>query len=196
MRIFRYLAPTAAACAAAVVLAACGSGGDSGGQREVASLDTSSSSARSTSSGTSSTEQDSKRPRYTLDMTSEEWSALLFAWQGCLIDHGVPPARPKIEGYDNSVKKGADKEDFPKAYETCYSMKPIPPPELDPATNPHYMDSYSAMIDCMHEKGFMVKALPNGGGYNYPPGGTALGQEKQEEIHNTCRREAFSDDLK
>ncbi len=131
----------------------------------------------------------------TLQMTKDEQFALLHAWQRCLMDHGVPPARPGIpKSKNNSVASEADKSKYPQAYEACRSMKPIPAPELDADTNPQYMDSYSAMIECMNEKGLKVNPLPNGGGWNYA-GPNALSQEQEEKIHYSCRRKAFSDDL-
>ena len=128
-------------------------------------------------------------------MTKEEQFALLTAWQKCLMDHGVPPARPGIpKEKNNSVASYADRSKYPQAYNACHSMKPIPAPELDAETNPQYMDSYGAMIDCMHQKGFDVQPLPNGGGWNYG-GPNALSQEQEDKIYYSCRREAFSDDL-
>lgn len=139
------------------------------------------------SSPTSGADGDSGRPQLRLDTSKEEKTRLGNAWSACMHKNGVD--------YQSVVKDGirvADDTDpdFGEASRKCLSKSPLPPPELSPDTNPDYMDDYREQIACLHQHGLMVEPLPDGGGYNYPPGPLP---PNSRELQESCELEAFGD---
>lgn len=196
------LAAAVAAALSAVLLSACGGSGSSAdhnaGTSEVASIDSPTASGGHTggkggkggAGGGSSADASSKGVQLRLDMTEAEQNAVAQAYAHCLKDQGVPTYN-KGPAY-TFPKYGADK--YPAAYGACQSKKPIPAPELDPATNPHYMDEYRDNITCLNRKGLAVEALPDAGGWTYSAhtGRIAPGSPQEKQVTHDCQVEAFS----
>ncbi|MGH1554179.1 hypothetical protein ACRAWF_26245 [Streptomyces sp. L7] len=96
---------------------------------------------------------------------------------------GHKPGTDKIS-VDGDIKK------YPDAYKACTSKWPLQPPELDPAKNPHYMDDYRAYIRCLNDGGLKVKALPDGGGWNYD-GQPTMTDAQQHKLDRDCQLKAY-----
>lgn len=186
-RTSRRRSATLAAVAALTLLSACGGG--SGGNGKTAAKDTGVASIKtpksSGASASASAAAESDRPQIRLDTSYAETDRLWGVFWDCLRDQGVPG------GHKGSQFVPDGKEsDHPAAYRACLPKRPLTPPELDPATNPHYMDDYRTYIRCLNDGGLKVKALPNGGGWNYD-GQSSLTQAQQDELDHDCELKAY-----
>ncbi|MFJ8630830.1 hypothetical protein [Streptomyces sp. NPDC093568] len=187
---FRLLSSLCLGATALALLTACSqSDGTGPGVVSVpaATSDATSSSGAEASSPTTDAVGDSGRPQLRLDTSDEERVRLSNAWSACMHKNGVD--------YQSVVKDGIHvpdntDPDFAAAGRKCLSKAPLPPPELSPETNPRYLDDYREQIDCLHEHGLMVEALPDGGGYNYPAGPMP---PNSRDIEDRCVLEAFGE---
>ncbi len=110
---------------------------------EVASLSTPSGTATTTSA------PKEERPRERLDMTPEDYEALVAPWKQCMADLGLDP---KGRAQPGSGRPEPSKEEVDKALEACESKDPLPPWERD-ATNPEAADFANRVVQCLREKG-------------------------------------------
>ena len=119
----------------------------------------------------------------------------------CLKDHDVPIRKvgrltkgpggeamtnPEPDLLDNPVAYNVDPSTYPGADEACDALRPIPAPELDPKTNPDYMNDFRAQMDCMREKGLDVDPNADGSGYRLPEYNA-----RTEKISDECQNKAF-----
>jgi hypothetical protein len=186
------------------VLAGCAS--DSGGAqtsgpaRDVPSVATPAASAvPSATGGEGGAPPPGRRPQATLDTRDEEMFRWWQAFFQCLADNGVPMGqKPASDGKPGTVlapdNNTMDRKRYSAQFAKCAQLEPLQPPELDPRTNPKYLDSYRVMINCLNSRGMKVSPLPNGGGWNYD-GPQALSAEQQSKVQFECQKEAFSGDL-
>jgi hypothetical protein len=181
------------------VLAGCtgdtGGAQTSGPARDVPSI---AGAAPATTGSAGSTPQ-GRRPQATLDTRDEEMFRWWQAFFQCLADNGVPMGqKPASDGKPGTVlapdNNTMDRKRYSAQFAKCAQLEPLQPPELDPRTNPKYLDSYRAMINCLNSRGMKVSPLPNGGGWNYD-GPQVLSAEQQSKVQFECQKEAFSGDL-
>jgi hypothetical protein len=164
----------------------------------VASLST----AGSTSVSTTATAIHDGRPQLRLDSSEEEVD---LAWQGyyrCLQDHGHKMLNGRTDTHagpaGNETVTSPDMEDDSpvsvQAREECENKLPQQPPELDPATNPHYLDDYHEYMTCLTGGGLKVHPIePFGTGWTYDDGVTqTLSEDAQQKLEHDCQVEAFS----
>ncbi|WP_259471722.1 hypothetical protein [Streptomyces shenzhenensis] len=197
----------AAACTmtALLLVTGCSTGSDSsdksGGQDDdVASVsDPGGGNKKKPSGGADSA---SGAPQVRLDTTETEKLEMFQPYLSCLKDNGVPIQRAgggtnaagKIAGDPSQYwYPGVDVSKYPAAEKKCGGKRPLPPPELDPRTNPDYLDQFRAQIECLNREGLKVDGLPDGSGWNYR-GESSLSAAEQGRIENKCRMEAFGGD--
>lgn len=87
------------------------------------------------------------RPRYRLDMTTAERTAMLVPYEKCMSQHGVPVIRIR---QGNAPLPSRDTVD--KANRACEHLVPLPPWEED-AKNPHAADFQLKVVACLRKKG-------------------------------------------
>ncbi|WP_405975118.1 hypothetical protein OG496_45935 [Streptomyces sp. NBC_00988] len=176
----------AGAAAALCLLAACGGGGggtasDDHGVASVAGPAAKGGSARPDA------DDDSGRPQLRLDTSQQERDRLTFVYFDCLRDHGVPgghkPGSSQWFPGGSATRNAA-------AYKACLVKKPLQPPELDPAKNPHYLDDFRTYIRCLNDGGLKVKGLADGSGWNYD-GASALTPAQQDRLDHDCELKAY-----
>src|SRR6185436_6417498 len=97
---------------------------------EVASLSTPAGTAAPTSAAKE------ERPRERLDMTPEDYEALVVPWKQCMADLGLDP---KGRAQPGSGRPEPSKDEVDRALKACESKDPLPPWERD-ATNPDAVD--------------------------------------------------------
>jgi hypothetical protein len=85
-----------------------------------------------------------------LDMTTVERQHIQQQYVGCLKTHGVADLR-KMYAHGPT---GQDKA----ALAACEDRKPITPPELDPATNPHFAEEQTVYQQCMDKAGITAES--------------------------------------
>ncbi|MCX4903713.1 hypothetical protein [Streptomyces sp. NBC_00878] len=177
------------------LLTACGGGTGGSGGGSGASDDDGVASIASPSTGTSpsgaspstGTDPDTGRPQLRLDTSDAETARLNQIFFRCLYEQGVPGGtKPGSTG----ISVNADIRKYPAAYKACKSKWPLQPPELDQAKNPHYMDDYREYIRCLNAGGLKVKALPDGGGWNYD-GESDLTEAQQHKLDRDCELKAY-----
>ncbi|ONI86917.1 hypothetical protein ALI144C_09675 [Actinosynnema sp. ALI-1.44] len=197
----RLLVPSLAITALTVLTVLAGCSGETGGAQvsgpaqDVASISTPAAPPATGGGGA----QAGRRPQATLDTTDEETARWWQTFLQCLVDNGVPISqKPASNGKPGTVlapdNNSMDRTKYAAQYAKCAQLEPLQPPELDPRTNPRYMDSYRAMINCFNQRGLKVTPLPNGGGWNYD-GPQTLSAEQQSKVQFECQKEAFSGDL-
>lgn len=167
--------------ALALTLAACG--GSGGAQSQVASLPgTAAASASSTTSAA-----DANRPQTRLDSTQQELKALDRVYYQCEKDHGH-----RMQGDGYAPDPGDHSATAAAADQACESKRPLPPPEMVQATNPHYLDDYREWISCINAHGVPVKATdPFGSGWTFS-GTVNVPEDAANKIEQDCQVEAFS----
>ncbi|MEV5531311.1 hypothetical protein [Streptomyces prunicolor] len=170
--------------AALSLLVACGDGDTAAKDKGVASLKSPSASAGSASASATS---ESGRPQLRLDTTDAERGRLYGIWTDCLHDHGVPAGH---KPGSTAWSLAGDIRKYPAATRACLSKRPIEPPELDPAKNPHYMDDFRKEIKCLNDGGLKVKGLADGSGWNYD-GVSGLTQAQEDTLRHKCELEAY-----
>lgn len=121
---------------------------------EVASLST-------PSSGPASSAVKEERPRERLDMTPEDYDAMLVPHQQCLAQRGLGPKGQPLPGQRLS------KQDIDAAVKACESKLPLPPWEKD-VTNPDAIDFANRVVQCLRGKGVRYAEVYN------PPGAEAV----------------------
>ncbi|MFE7977347.1 hypothetical protein [Streptomyces shenzhenensis] len=141
-------------------------------------------------------------PQVRLDTTETEKLEMFQPYLSCLKDNRVPIQRAgggtnaagKIAGDPSQYwYPSVDVSKYPAAEKKCGGKRPLPPPELDPKTNPDYLDQFRAQIECLNREGLKVDGLPDGSGWNYR-GESSLSAAEQGRIENKCRMEAFGGD--
>jgi hypothetical protein len=110
---------------------------------EVASLST----PASTAPTTSATKEE--RPRERLDMTPEDYEALVAPWKQCMAGLGLDP---KGRAQPDSGRPEPSKDELDRALKACESKDPLPPWERD-VTNPEAVDFANRVVQCLREKG-------------------------------------------
>ncbi|WP_043671645.1 hypothetical protein [Streptomyces xylophagus] len=173
------------AAAALALLAACGGGHTESKDKQdkgVASIVTPSASG----SPTPDASPESGRPQLRLDTSPAEEARLNGIYLNCLRDHGVPGGYKP--GSSQWFPGGGSTKDA--AYKACLSKKPLQPPELDPATNPHYLDDFREYVRCLNAGGLKVKGLPDGSGWNYD-GPVTLSESEQADLDRRCTLKAY-----
>ncbi|MEV4293946.1 hypothetical protein [Microbispora rosea] len=84
------------------------------------------------------------RPQLRLDSSEAEVRKFRAAYAGCLSEHGMPSK--------GTWSKAAEKS----ARAACEHLRPLLPPELDPAKNPNYAKSVRIEAKCLQDHGFDV----------------------------------------
>ncbi|MEU7881110.1 hypothetical protein [Microbispora bryophytorum] len=84
------------------------------------------------------------RPQLRLDSSEAEVRKFRKAYAGCLSEHGMPSK--------GTWSKAAEKS----ARAACERLRPLLPPELDPAKNPNYAKSVRIEAKCLQDHGFDV----------------------------------------
>ncbi|MEU7913443.1 hypothetical protein [Microbispora bryophytorum] len=84
------------------------------------------------------------RPQLRLDSSEAEVRKFRAAYAGCLSEHGMPSK--------GTWSKAAEKS----ARAACERLRPLLPPELDPAKNPNYAKSVRIEAKCLQDHGFDV----------------------------------------
>ena len=128
-----------ASLALLLLLAACSK---PAAQPEVASISTPSSAAP-----TSAPQE--QRPRERLDMTDEDYEALVAPYDQCMAGFGMDK---KGQAEKATSGKPPTKEELDKALKACESKDPLPPWEKD-ATNPEAVDFANRVVQCLRGKG-------------------------------------------
>jgi hypothetical protein len=158
---------TPALLAALLALAACSA--PAAKAPEVASLSTPVSAAAPTSAAKE------ERPRERLDMTPEDYEALVAPWKQCMADRGLDP---KGRAQPGSGRPEPSKDEVDQALKACESKDPLPPWEKD-ATNRDAVDFANRVVQCLREKGVRYVEVVN------EPGATtvsyALGGPNNDE---------------
>ncbi|MER5427704.1 hypothetical protein [Streptomyces sp. NPDC002588] len=182
---------------AVTLITGCSSGGDAEGKDDgVVSVAESDGGGKSTATKSpAADDSESGAPQIRLDTTEVEQIRMFQGYLRCLKDHGVP-----ISGPGNKMPEAAPgtlwfpgidvAKERPDAEKACHGKRPLPPPELDPKTNPDYMDDYTKWIECDNRRGLKVNPLPDGGGWNYKAGATQ--PRNEDQIDKECMIEAFS----
>ncbi|MFB9839432.1 hypothetical protein [Actinoallomurus acaciae] len=101
----------------------------------------------SSPAGASASASPDGRPRYRLDMTEAERTALQAPYLKCMSRHGVPVTR--IRGGDAPRPSG---DTVDKANRACENLLPLPPWEED-AENPQAADFQLKVVACLRKKG-------------------------------------------
>ncbi|WP_169951578.1 hypothetical protein [Microbispora sp. H11081] len=121
------------------------------------------------------------RPQLRLDSSETEVRKFREAYAGCLSEHGMPSK--------GTWPKAAEKS----ARASCEHLRPLLPPELDPARNPDYARSVRIEAKCLQDHGFDVHLVKVDGpakvGWRYasvPGDGVDI-----SKIQNDCRVKAF-----
>ncbi|TDV57291.1 hypothetical protein [Actinophytocola oryzae] len=185
------------AVAAAALLGACSS--PPSAEPPVASLSTAKGTA---TSATTAPAGDAGRPQLRLDSSDEEVN---LAWQGyylCLEAHGHKMLDGRTDEHagpaGNTKVTSPDMEDDSpqsvRARKECANKLPLQPPELEPETNPHYLDDYHEYMTCLTDGGLKVHPIePFGTGWTYDDGVTqTLPEDQQRKLEHDCQVEAFS----
>jgi hypothetical protein len=128
-----------ASLACLVLLAACSK---PAAQTGVASISTPSSAAPTSAS-------QEQRPRERLDMTPEDFEALIAPYDQCLAGFGLDKKGRAAEG---SGRPQPTKEELDKALKACESKNPLPPWEKD-VNNPEAVDFAGRVVQCLRGKG-------------------------------------------
>jgi hypothetical protein len=174
--------------AATALLVGCGGSGGSGGHGAagkpgggaVASVAASAgSSAAGRKPASSSTDPDAGRPQIRLDSSQHDINAMMDAWTACLKDKGGPDALLQAKEHPANPTAKA-----------CLSKLPLDPPELDPATNPHYSDDLRVMVRCMNSHGIRTVASADGDSWSLVHGGD-LGAPGFQTTQEKCQVKAF-----
>jgi hypothetical protein len=142
------------------------------------------------------------RPQLRLDSSQEEVD---LAWQNyylCLQEHGHKMLNGRTDQHagpagDGTVTSPDMEDDSPQsvaAKKACENKLPLQPPELDPDTNPHYLDDYHEYMTCLTDGGLKVHPIePFGTGWTYDDGVTqTLPEDVQQKLEHDCQVEAFS----
>lgn len=142
------------------------------------------------------------RPQLRLDSSQEEVD---LAWQGynrCLGEHGHRMLDGRTDQHAGpaggaEVKAPDMEDDSPQsvaARKACENTQPLQPPELDPATNPNYLDDYHEYMTCLTGGGLRVHPIePFGTGWTYDDGVTqTLSPDTQQKLEHDCQVAAFS----
>jgi hypothetical protein len=177
-----------------VLVSACSS--PQADEPEVASVQTGGGTSTATSTATDG------RPQLRLDSSAEEVN---LAWQNyylCLQEHGHKMLNGRTDEHagpagDGTVTSPDMEDDSPQsvaAKKACENKLPLQPPELDPDTNPHYLDDYHKYMTCLTDGGLRVHPIePFGTGWTYDDGVTqTLAPEVQQKVEHDCQVEAFS----
>lgn len=121
------------------------------------------------------------RPQLRLDSSEAEVRKLREAYAGCLREHGMPSK--------GTWPKAAEKS----ARAACERLRPLLPPELDPAKNPNYAKSVRIEAKCLQDHGFDVHLVKVDGpaklGWRYR---SVPGPDVDiSKIQNDCRVKAY-----
>lgn len=121
------------------------------------------------------------RPRLRLNSSAAEVRKFREAYARCLTKHGMPSK--------GTWSKAAEKS----ARAACERLRPLLPPELDPAKNPNYAKSVRIEAKCLQDHGFDVHIVKVAGpakfGWRYAsvPGDNV----DIAKIQDNCRVKAF-----
>jgi len=198
--VVRTTALSVCALLAATVLTACGAG-DSGTKDGVSTLESSSPASAGKSGTSESSKTDSRRPQLRMDSSEEERNRYDDTYNACLQAHGVPmnTKRAALAGAKQAAPLyGQEKEaKYKPAFDACLAKKPLPPPELDSAVNPHYTDQYRNYVKCLNGKGMRVHMQQDehgiASGWTYDESnGNSLSDAEQTKIDKVCVKESFS----
>ena len=86
-----------------------------------------------------------------LDDTPPQINAIIGAWDNCLVAHGATYGNvPGVAGSQNLANIPAS------AKAACMDKEPQLPPQLNPASNPHYRADSIANVACLRAHGVMV----------------------------------------
>lgn len=170
--------------AALSLLAACGGDGHTESKDKGVASITRPSVSRSPTPDASS---ESGRPQLRLDTSPAEQERLTGIYLNCLRDHGVPGGyKPGSRQWYPGGSPGRNSA----ARKACLPELPLQPPELNPATNPHYLDDFREYIRCLNAGGLKVKGLPDGSGWNYD-GPLTLSESEQADLDRRCTLKAY-----
>ncbi|MCE7006799.1 hypothetical protein LWC34_28815 [Kibdelosporangium philippinense] len=143
---------------------------------QVASVQTSESTAPTSQGQPSSTAKPPQdRPRFRIDMTSEEQAALYIPYRKCMVDHGMPEdlGRGRTDGQAGPVLPGAGqaggrgsgqmppKEVQEAAAKACDGLLPLPAWEND-VNNPEAFDFARRVVACLRAKGVKYVEVSKG----------------------------------
>ncbi|MFJ6727440.1 hypothetical protein ACIQPQ_21310 [Streptomyces sp. NPDC091281] len=171
------------------LLTGCGGGKDgaaTGSDPDVASLSSAPANTSGSAGGTASDTGGSGRPQLRLDSSQEEKVKLSNAFNACLEKNGFHRFQKIIK--DGFRVPNTEDPTYTPAANKCENLMPLPPPELDPKTNPHYMDDYRKEIACLHRHHYMVIPLADGGGWDLPEGPIP---PNARELEKRCELEGF-----
>ncbi|WP_328708480.1 hypothetical protein [Microbispora hainanensis] len=121
------------------------------------------------------------RAQLRLNSSAAEVRKFREAYARCLTKHGMPSK--------GTWSKVAEKS----ARAACERLRPLLPPELDPAKNPHYAKSVRIEAKCLQDHGFDVHLVKAPGpakiGWRYA---SVPGDDVDiAKIQDTCRVKAF-----
>lgn len=130
------------------------------------------------------------RPTMPIGMTDQQFAQVFNAYAHCLIEHGAKAgaAKPATAGKPALVEI-AGPTPAPAAA-ACLHLLPVPAPELDASTNPHFHEQSLAYVACMKHRGLWVTLLNDHNlDWTYTDGHAVPDDESQ--IEQDCARQAF-----
>ncbi len=137
------------------------------------------------------------RPQFRLDDTDARRSALIEAYNSCLITHGATAVDEssrvtavQAAGEDGKVGIVAADPVPAKARAACLHMLPLMPPEVEASTNPDFHEQSLAYVGCLRQHGEWVQLLNNHDlDWTYVEGHPV--PQDNGRIEHDCELEAF-----
>jgi hypothetical protein len=167
---------------AVAALAAC-SDKPAASSANVASLDRGSASASAPAA-----DIEAGRPRLRLDATDAENQALYLKYKQCLVDNGATDV-------DLGTAAGAAAPDGSltadrAATNACVAKLPLPPAELDPATNPKLATQWNDYVRC-ERKGGVLMHVTGPGKEDWDPGIGNIDVDQWQRVDDACMKQVF-----
>jgi hypothetical protein len=128
------------------------------------------------------------RPRLRLDATDAENSQLYLKYKECLHDHGATDV-------DLGTGSGAAAPDGSltanhAAAAACVQKLPLPPAELDPATNPKLAVQWNDYVRCERKGGIMMH-VTGPGKEDWDPGVADIDVDQWQNVDQACLKQVF-----
>lgn len=135
------------------------------------------------------------RPQFRIDDTDARRTALSNAYSQCLLDHGAE-RQGDLEG--KAVPANGEGKPYllvadpvpAKARAACAPKQPLPPPQLDAATNPRFHQQSLAYVACLQAGGLWVTLLTDHSlDWTYTEGHAV--PENESKIEQSCLTTTF-----